>query len=122
LLVVEGQSVEAGEPIARMNDVNAKLALRRAESELKLREADVAAAKAQHVAAQQRLKQPLHLQAALADAEAMLIKSETELNKIPHLLKAAESRTEVAQRNKESKESLDGVVAGRTIRQARSEY
>src|SRR5262245_60181147 len=34
LLVVEGQSVEAGQPIARLNDADAKLALRRAESEL----------------------------------------------------------------------------------------
>jgi HlyD family secretion protein len=122
LLVVEGQSVVAGQPIARLIDIDAKLALRQAESELKLRETGITAAKAQLAAAEQRLKHPLHLQAALADAEATLTKSETELGKIPHLLKAAEARNTAAEQSKSNKESLDGLIAGRVIQQAQADY
>src|SRR5262249_7510102 len=92
LLVVEGEQVGAGEPVARLIEEDARLALRAAEAEKRLCDSECASAHAVLDAARVNLAQPVQLQAALAEAEAMLAKTETELTNLPHELRAAEAR------------------------------
>src|SRR5262245_50843465 len=79
LLVVEGQQVKAGEPVARLAEADARLALDAAEVDVRLREAELSAAQATLTAARTSLNQPIHLETAVAEAEAALAKLETEL-------------------------------------------
>ncbi|MEX0703340.1 MAG: efflux RND transporter periplasmic adaptor subunit [Planctomycetales bacterium] len=122
LLVVEGQEVQAGEPIARLIDVDARLALQQAESDLALRAAELASAQADLQAGRLRLEHPVHLEAALAEAESRLARTETELAGIPFLIQAGAARVAYARQNLEGKRSAGSAVAGRLIQQAQSEY
>jgi len=92
LLVVEGQQVKAGEPVAYLIDTDAKLALQSADADFRLRKAERANAESGLRAAQTNLDKPVHLEAALAEAEAMLAQKETELGNLPFSLKSAEAR------------------------------
>jgi len=121
LLVVEGQEVKAGEPVARLIEADAKLALNHAESELQLREAERGSARVNLKAAQTRVAQPLQLQAALAEADATLVRSETELANLPFQLRAAESRQKFAKVNLDGKTAVAQTVAGFAISQAQSD-
>jgi RND family efflux transporter MFP subunit len=96
LLVVEGQEVKAGATVARLIDVEARLAVQAAEADLRLRRADLAGTKAALAAARTNAAQPAHLQAALAEAEATLAQKETELGDLPFRLRTAESRLHLA--------------------------
>ncbi len=81
LLVVEDQPVKAGEPVAELVKEDAQLALDRAKADLDLREAELDEARATLTAAVTRFEQPVHLEAALGEANAALAKIETELSK-----------------------------------------
>jgi multidrug efflux pump subunit AcrA (membrane-fusion protein) len=83
LLVIEGQEVRVGEPVARLIDVDTRLALDQARADLALRRAELSSARAELNAARQHLEHPVHLEAALAEAESLLAKTETELARIP---------------------------------------
>lgn len=122
LLVVEGQQVQAGEPVARLIDIDAKFALRRAESDLALREADLASAHAELKAARLRLENPAHLEAPLAEAESLLAGTKTELASIPFLINGAKAQVEYARQNLEGKKSAGSALAARLIQQAQSEF
>ncbi len=122
LLVVEGQTVEVGEPIARLVDADAKLELEQAQAELDLRRTDLASAQAELTSARTRLEMPVHLEAALAEAESELAKMKTELAKLPHLLRAAQARTQYAEQDMEGKKSAGNSVASRLVQQAHSAY
>jgi multidrug efflux pump subunit AcrA (membrane-fusion protein) len=122
LLVVEGQAVKAGEPIAHLVDADARIVLQAAEAELKLREAEVAQAKVVAKAAKIRLDQPVHLEAALAEAAASLARAETERANLPFQIRAAEARHELAKTDLESKQSAGAAaVPGIVLAQAKSE-
>jgi|ADGO01.1.fsa_nt_gi Multidrug resistance efflux pump len=107
LLVVEGQEIEAGQPVARLIDTDAKLALEQAEADLALKVAEVQSAQAELKAARLRLENPVHLQAVLSEAESLLAKTETELARLPFLLEQLRlrsntpGRTSVASRQPE---------------------
>lgn len=122
LFIVEGQSVKAGEPIAQLIDSDAKLAIRNAEAELDLRKAEVASTDAELQAAEMRLANPVHLDAALAEAESLLAKTETELAKVPFLIDSAAARVDFARRNLEGKRASAGGIAERLLQQAESEF
>src|SRR5260221_5676793 len=98
LLVVEGQEVKAGEPIATLIDADARLALRSAQADLSLRQAELDSAKAGLAAASVNFEQPVALQAALAEAEAMLAQKRTDQATLPQQLKSAEARAALAKR------------------------
>ncbi len=83
LLVVEGQEVKPGEPIARLVDADARLALASAEAELKQRE---------------------------AEAQVLLAKTETDLLYLPFQLKAAEAQSRFARTDYEKKEAARSSV------------
>ncbi|MFO7907178.1 MAG: HlyD family efflux transporter periplasmic adaptor subunit, partial [Pirellulaceae bacterium] len=122
LLVVDGQMVEAGQPVAKLIDVDARLALNQAEADLALRQAELASIRAEWDAAKLRLQHPSHLEAPLADAESSLAKVETELGQLPLLVQAARARVEYAKQDLEGKRSAGSAVAGRARQRAQSAY
>lgn len=121
LLVVEGQEVKAGEAVAKLIDVDAKLALRQAETSRNLRKAELLRAEAKLKAARLRLDNPAHLEAALADAQSLLAKTETAKAQIPFLVDSAKARVEYARQNLEGKQAAKDAIAGRLVQEARSD-
>ena len=121
LFVVEGQAVEKGQPIAKLVDADARLALADAEASVKLREAELALAQASLTAAKVQFNQPLQLQAALAEAEATLAKLQTEIKNLPFTIRAEKSRQLLARQNLEGKQRAGDNIAIRLLQQAQSE-
>lgn len=121
LLVVEGQEVQAGEPVATMIDADARLAVEGAEAELRLREAELARARAKWKTAGRRIQSPLHLEAPLAEAEAAWAKVQTELGTLPSQLDAAEARLRFCRLDLAGKLAAQSAVSGRAVDQARTE-
>jgi len=119
LLVVEDQQVKAGEPVAELVKDDAKLTCDGAQADLKLREAEVEEAMAARTAAVTRLEQPVHLQAALGEAEASLAKIQTQLKKLPFDVRQAEAARDAAQKEYDSKIGAQGAVAGVNIDRAK---
>src|SRR5690606_7399034 len=124
LLVVEDQQVAAGEPIARLVDDDALLALEQAQASLELREAEVREAAAALAAALVNFEIPAHLELPVAEAEAALAAIETQLSNLPHQLKRAEARLELARFTREMYGQLSTRQATAQIdfEQARKEY
>jgi HlyD family secretion protein len=122
LLVVEGQAVEVDEPLARLVDADARLQLSEAKSAYELRVAERDAAQAVLTAAQQNVAQPVHLEAAHAEAEAALATLNTEIKNLPFLIKSAESRLSLAQQDLEGKKAVAEAIAGRSLQKAQSEF
>jgi multidrug resistance efflux pump len=73
-------------------------------------------------AARKNLENPVHLEAALAEAEAALAKVTTEAKNLPFAEQAAEARLQIAQQELEGKQRLDDVVAARAVQRAQSEF
>jgi RND family efflux transporter MFP subunit len=124
LLVVEGQDVRAGEPVAHLIDADAKLALQTAEAEAQMRQGELAQARAALTAAETRFRQPVHLEAALAEAAAALAKVETERAALPTQVRAAEARLKLARTDLEGKTAIGdrGAVSPRALAQSQSEW
>lgn len=122
LLVVEGQEVTAGQPVAKLMDADARLALQEAEVALQLRSAERDAIEATLKAAQQNFDHPVHLEAALAEAEAMHAQIITEIKNLPFALKSAESRLKLARHDLEGKKSVGDAIAGRVVQRAETEF
>lgn len=121
LLVVEGQQVHPGEPVARMIDADARLALEQAQADAALRAAETESAQAEQQAARMKLENPVHLEAALSEAQSLLAKTETEMARIPFLIEASEARLEYAQQNLSGKQAAGSAVATRVVQEAKSE-
>jgi multidrug efflux pump subunit AcrA (membrane-fusion protein) len=121
LLVVEGQEVHAGAPVAKLIEADARLALRMTEADLRLRQADRDAARAAEAAARTNSTQPVHLQAALAEADAMLAQKETDVAEVPFQRRTAQAREQLARRDYEGKAKASGAVAEITLHEARKE-
>jgi len=122
LLVVEGQSVSEGEPLARVSQTDARLTLEEAEAEVRLRDSDVTGIEAELLAVTSRLENPLHLKNLRADAQSQLAKIERELTSLPTLIAAGTARLTYARSNAEGKRAAAGSLAGRIVEQAESEY
>lgn len=120
LLVVEDQLVEMGDPIAELVKDDAKLVFDRAIADLELREAELDEAKAAFTAAETRFKQPVHLEAALGEADAMLAKIETSLKNLPFEVRRANADYKAMKLDYDGKASAKGVVSGTEIDIARS--
>jgi multidrug efflux pump subunit AcrA (membrane-fusion protein) len=121
LFVVEGQEVQEGDLIARLNPTEAALALAAAEAEVQLRSGELAAARVTLTAARARLAQPLHLLAEVAEADSQVARAETELANVPHLLRAAQARQRFARTDWESKQRATTAVPEISLHQSRSE-
>ncbi|MCA9241656.1 MAG: HlyD family efflux transporter periplasmic adaptor subunit, partial [Planctomycetales bacterium] len=121
VLVIEGQQVEKEEPVARLIDTDARLAVAKAEASHKLQLAELRRAEAQLAAAKTNLSQPVTLQAAHAEAAASVAETRRELESLPFSLEAARTRRELAAENVRRKEQAGGAVSGRALREARAE-
>ncbi|MEX2027244.1 MAG: efflux RND transporter periplasmic adaptor subunit, partial [Pirellulaceae bacterium] len=122
LLVIEGQEVKAGQPIAKLVDADARIAVQEAEAMQRLRVAERDAIQATLVAAQKNVEHPVHLQAGLAEADAVLAELNTEIKNLPFTLKAAQSRLELARQDLEGKKSVADAISVRSIQRAQSEF
>lgn len=120
LLVVQDQVVKAGEPVAELVKADAQLAHDRAQADLELSEADFQQIESVLKAARTRFEQPVHLQAALSDAEAQLAEIATALKNLPYETRRAEAQLEFATADFEGKQAALGSVAGRIIKEAKS--
>ncbi len=122
LLVVEGQLVDKGEPIARLITIDAELAVQRARSSLSIREGDLQRAVAEQAAAETRFEQPVHLKAELAEAQSFLAKASTEYEKVPFLIKAAAANVEFTRNSLESKRVARAAISGVIYEQAVKDF
>lgn len=122
LLVVEGQEVQAEEPLAHLVDADAKLALQEAEAATQLRTAERSASEAALAAAKQNVEQPVQLEADLAEAEAVLTELEARIQGVPFLLRAAEAKLLLAKQDLDAKTSVADAIAKRLVLAAQSEF
>lgn len=122
LLVVEGQQVAKGEPIARLIAIDAELGVQQAKAALAIRAGELQRAQAELKAAITRWEQPAHLQAKLADAKSLLARAKTEMEKLPFLIKAAKANVEFTRNSLEGKQAAKNAIAGVVIEQAAKDY
>ena len=122
LLVVGGQTVEKGEPIARLIAIDAELEVEQAKNTLAIREGELNRAIAERDAAQIRLDNPVHLSVLLADAHSMLAKAQTELAKVPFLIQASEANVKFALESMQRRRDAQDAIAGRIVREAENEH
>jgi HlyD family secretion protein len=121
MLVVEGQRVEAGQVVARLIRRDAEIEVARAEADVRLRQAELAAALAGQTAARSLFEEPIPRQAELAAAEAELTKTETELARLPALVRGAEARRSFAEQEVESKTKSRDTVPAIMVQRAKSD-
>jgi HlyD family secretion protein len=121
LLVVENQAVKAGEPVAELIKEDSQLAYDRAQADLRLRQAELQQVQAAVQAAETRYAQPVHLEAALGEAQAGLAAVTTERKNLPYETRRAEAQLAFAESDYKNKQDAEGAIAGRVIEQARSE-
>jgi HlyD family secretion protein len=122
LLVVEGQEVQLGQPLAKLVEADARIALAEAKAALRLRDAELELAKATCEAAHKSLANPVQLQAAVAEAEASLAKVATDSQSIPLLLKGANARLQLARQELEGKLKVGDAIPQRSVQRAQSEF
>jgi HlyD family secretion protein len=122
LLVVQDQAVKAGEPVAMLVSQDAKLARDRAAADLRLNEAALNEVLAEVQAAHTKFAQPVHLQAALGEADATLAAITTELKNLPFETRRAEAALEFAEKDYKGKQSAKGSISERTVNEAKSTF
>lgn len=91
LMILEGDSVERGQILARMVDDDAMLALDRARAELARAEALRAESHAELIAAQENWDEPYELENAVASADGSLRERQAELEQLPALIRVQEA-------------------------------
>ncbi len=121
LLVIEGQRVEKGEPVATLIDTDAKLALAQAKARQTLQQAEIDRAEAALTAAKINLARPVNLQASLADAGALLAETQLAIGTLPYTPEAAKTQQKLAAENFRRKELAGDAITGRVLREARAE-
>lgn len=91
VLVLEGQSVRAGQPVAKLVTDDAALSLDAARSELRLAESELELAKARLVAAETDWENPVELDRAVGTTRAVLAELEAELDQLPSRIREAKA-------------------------------
>ena len=122
LLVVEDQAVKVGQPIAELIKDDARLVYERSIADRQLAEAELDRNQATLVAAITRFQQPVHLEAALAEADASLAKINTMLKNLPFETQRAESQMNFSMRDYKRNLAATTSVSEREIDQAKTEY
>lgn len=130
ILVLEGQSVEAGQVVARLVDEDARLAVSRAEADLAASEAELEAAKARLRAAETDWAEPVERERAVAAAKAERDRTDAQIAQLPALVGSARAhaerlaeeleRTEQAFRSGAANE-IEAVVARKRLDGARAD-
>ncbi len=121
LLVVAGEHVKEGQPLAKLIDTDAKLSLQQAEASLRLAEAELQSTEGNLLAARTTLENPNELRAALADSESLLSETNLLVGNLPYAIEAAATRRKLAADNVDRKESAGNAIAGRILREAQAE-
>ncbi|MGI9517366.1 MAG: efflux RND transporter periplasmic adaptor subunit [Pirellulaceae bacterium] len=121
LLVVEGQAVEKGEPIARLISIDAQIAVKEAKAAIATAQGELDRALAEQQAARIRLDQPVHLQIQLAEAKSALARAEIELANLPFQIESAEADLTFAQQSLKGKQEAGDAIRAVLLRQAESE-
>ncbi len=122
LLVVEGQEVKQGQPIAQLISIDAEISVEQARASLSLSEGELQRAQAELAAAESRRDNPLHLAIPLAEARSLLAKAKTESQKLPFLVRAAEANVEFTHSSFEGKRNAGEGVPQVVVRQAERDY
>tara|TARA_R110000782_G_scaffold13976_25_gene41131 strand:+ start:29663 stop:31240 length:1578 start_codon:yes stop_codon:yes gene_type:complete len=94
ITVLEGESVQAGQTVARLVDEDARLALARADAELAVAKAAHATAQAALAAARTDWNEPVERQRAVRTAEAARDQIAAQIDQLPSLIAAAQARVE----------------------------
>lgn len=118
LLVVEGDYVEQGEPIARLVAIDAELNLAKAKNLVEIREAALEQIEAERQAAIVRLDRPLQRRAELATAHSELAKAQAVKQILPYQIAAAKAEVEFAEKSFVGKKAAQTAVAERAINQS----
>lgn len=118
MLVVEGQLVEKGAPIAKLIDADARIGLQQAEANLRLAIADSESAAAGLAAAQATLTNPNELRVALAESESLLAETTMTLGNLPFAIETAKKRRILAEENLARKQQAGEAVAQLVVREA----
>ena len=121
LLVVEDEPVRAGQPVAELIKDDARLAYDAALADQQLRMAELEQAQAALTAAVTRFKQPVHLEAALGEANAEVARIDTMLNNLPFETQRAKAQLRFAEEDYRGKLSAKQAVSTRTVDAAFSE-
>ncbi|MDM4018293.1 efflux RND transporter periplasmic adaptor subunit [Roseiconus lacunae] len=122
LMVIEGQLVEKEEVIARLIDVDAKIAIDQAKARLALRESECQRAEAELRAARARLEKPLHLKTPLTEAQSLLAKALTERETLPFEIQTAQANVDYTRSSLEGKQDAGAAIATVVIRQAQRDF
>ena len=91
VLVLEGDTLKAGQVVARLIDEDAKLAVQKAEAEVQQSEASLVAAHAEFLSAKTEWENPVERTRAIAISEAQLGESRATLEQIANEIAAEES-------------------------------
>ncbi len=110
MLVLEGEPVEAGQVVARLVDADARIEVTERESDLALRQAERDVALAELAAARTEWAEPVERDRAVATAEAMLARTQAELQQLPMLV--AGERAERDRLAEEAARARDAHAAG----------
>ncbi len=94
MLVLEGESVEAGQVVARLVDEDARLELAQAEAQLSAARAEAAALRADLAAAETEWNEPVERERAVAVGRAALAEAEAELEQLAALTQEAAAEAE----------------------------
>jgi HlyD family secretion protein len=121
LLVVEGQTVKKGEPIARLISIDAEIAVQQAKAALAESAAELSRVQSQQRAAKTRFDKPVHLQLQLADAQSQLAKIERELANLPYQIQSAQANLQYARQSVKGKRSAGTALPGIVLQKAESE-
>ena len=122
VLVVEGQFVEQGDPVARLNTLDAEFAVKHANAELADAQGIVQQANAELLSAKTRLENPVHLQVQISEAESKLAKTATELAKLPFMIEASKGQFDFARVNLESKRAAGSSIPEVVLLKAESDF
>ncbi|WP_231754230.1 HlyD family efflux transporter periplasmic adaptor subunit [Caulifigura coniformis] len=122
LLVVEGQSVEKGQAVAKLISADRRLALEQAKATLLVHDKEVASAESDLRSAKLRFDQPLHLEAALADAQSSLAETEAALAKLPFQIDAAQANSAFAEKRLGLRRKAADSIAESLIQESERNY
>lgn len=109
MLVLEGDRVESGQPIARLIDIDARLELARTQAELDRAKAELREAEAVHTAATRNWNEPIELERSVASTLALLREREAELAQLPSLIRAERA---MLTRAEEERKSIEQAYRG----------
>lgn len=110
VLVLEGQSVRKGQPVAKLVTDDAELSLNAARSELRLAESELELARARLAAAQTDWENPVELNREVGTAKAAMAELNAKLEQLPSQIR--EARATLVAKEQEAKLLAKAAASG----------